>query len=55
MSKEGLSRRRFLTVAGTAAGAVAVTQFPFAKARYGFANGQTLTTTVVRSCKVRGR
>jgi len=28
--------------------------FPFAKARYGFANGQTLTTTVVRSCKVRG-
>ena len=33
MSKEGLSRRRFLTVAGTAAGAVAVTQLPFAKAR----------------------
>ncbi len=27
--------------------------FPFAKARYGFANGQQLTTTVVRSCRVR--
>jgi hypothetical protein len=28
--------------------------FPFASARYGFANGQTLERTVVRSCKVRG-
>jgi len=28
--------------------------FPLAKARYGFANGQTLKTTVVRSCKVGG-
>jgi hypothetical protein len=28
--------------------------FPFASARYGFANGQTLKTTVARSCKVRG-
>lgn len=27
--------------------------FPFAKARYGFANGQSLTTTVARSCRVR--
>jgi hypothetical protein len=27
--------------------------FPFAKASYGFANGQRLTTTVVRSCRVR--
>ena len=35
MSKEGLSRRRFLTVAGTAAGAVAVSQLPLAKARTG--------------------
>ena len=35
MSKEGVSRRRFLTVAGTAAGAVAVSQLPFAKARTG--------------------
>jgi hypothetical protein len=26
--------------------------FPFAKATYGFDNGQSLTTTVVRSCKV---
>lgn len=26
--------------------------FPFAKASFGFANGQTLKTTVVRSCKV---
>jgi hypothetical protein len=26
--------------------------FPLAKARYGFANGQTLKTTVVRSCRV---
>jgi len=30
MSKEGLSRRRFLTVAGTAAGAAVVSQLPFA-------------------------
>ncbi len=28
--------------------------FPFARATYGFANGQTLRTTVVRSCRVRG-
>jgi hypothetical protein len=28
--------------------------FPFASARYGFAGGQTLKTTVVRNCKVRG-
>jgi hypothetical protein len=28
--------------------------FPFAKATYGFDNGQSLTTTVVRSCKVAG-
>jgi hypothetical protein len=28
--------------------------FPLAKARYGFANGQALKTTVVRSCRVRG-
>lgn len=27
--------------------------FPFASASYGFANGQTLKTTLVRSCKVR--
>lgn len=27
--------------------------FPFASARYGFANGQTLERTVIRSCKVR--
>jgi hypothetical protein len=27
--------------------------FPLAKATYGFEDGQTLTTTVVRSCKVR--
>ena len=33
MSKEGLSRRRFLTVAGTATGAVVASQLPFAKAR----------------------
>jgi hypothetical protein len=28
--------------------------FPFASARYGFANGQTLERTVIRSCRVRG-
>ncbi len=28
--------------------------FPLAKAKYGFANGQTLKTTVVRSCRVSG-
>jgi hypothetical protein len=28
--------------------------FPFAKATYGFANGQRIKTTVVRSCRVRG-
>jgi hypothetical protein len=28
--------------------------FPFAKATYGFAEGQRATTTVVRSCKVKG-
>jgi hypothetical protein len=28
--------------------------FPFAKATYGFDNGQRLTTTVVRSCRVGG-
>jgi hypothetical protein len=28
--------------------------FPLAKASYGFANGQTLRTTVVRSCRVGG-
>lgn len=33
MSKEGLSRRRFLTVAGTATGAVVASQLPFARAR----------------------
>src|SRR5215475_4900563 len=33
MSQDGLSRRRFLTVAGTAAGAVVASQLPFARAR----------------------
>jgi hypothetical protein len=28
--------------------------FPFAKATYGFDNGQRLTTSVTRTCKVRG-
>lgn len=47
-------RRRSLLSAACAApdgfrGAV----FPFAKATYGFDSGQSLTTTVVRNCKVR--
>jgi hypothetical protein len=29
--------------------------FPFAKASYEFAGGQTLTSTLVRECKVRGK
>jgi alkaline phosphatase D len=33
MSREGVSRRRFLAVAGSATGAVVVSQLPFAKAR----------------------
>ena len=28
--------------------------FPLAKATYGFANGQRVSTTVVRSCRVGG-
>jgi hypothetical protein len=29
--------------------------FPFAKASYGFDNGQVLTTTIARTCRVAGR
>jgi hypothetical protein len=45
-------RRSFISAACRAPAGFPGAVFPFAKAIYGFGNGQRLTTTVVRSCRV---
>jgi hypothetical protein len=47
-------RRSYISAACAVPAGLPGAVFPFAKATYGFDNGQSLTTTVVRSCKVRG-
>ena len=48
-------RRSYISAACAAPAGFPGALFPFAKATYGFDNGQRLTTTVVRSCRVRGK
>ena len=48
------ARHSFVSAACTAPAGFDTALFPFAKATYGFANGQSLTTSVARSCRVRG-
>jgi hypothetical protein len=45
-------RRSYVSAACAAPAGFGGAVFPFAKASYGFDNGQTVTTTVVRSCHV---
>jgi hypothetical protein len=45
-------RRSYISAACAAPAGFPGAVFPFAKASYGFDDGQTLTTTVVRSCHV---
>lgn len=47
-------RRSLLSAACAAPAGFPGAVFPFAKATYGFDNGQEVTTTIVRGCKVRG-
>lgn len=47
------ARHSFVSAACTAPAGFDSALFPFAKAIYGFANGQSLTTSVARSCRVR--
>jgi hypothetical protein len=44
--------RSYVSAACTAPAGFDTALFPFARATYGFANGQSLTTTVARSCRV---
>lgn len=46
--------RSYISAACSAPAGFPGAVFPFAKANYGFANGQHLRTTVVRSCRVEG-
>jgi hypothetical protein len=48
------ARRSFVSAACRAPDGFNTILFPFAKATYGFDNGQSLTTSVARSCRVRG-
>lgn len=50
----GGKARSYVSAACSAPAGFSGAIFPFAKATYGFATGQRLTTTVVRSCKVGG-
>jgi hypothetical protein len=47
-------RRSYISAACSAPAGFPGAVFPFAKASYGFDDGQKLTTTVVRSCHVSG-
>jgi hypothetical protein len=47
-------QRSYVSAACAAPAGFPGATFPFARASYGFDNGQKLTTTVVRSCRVRG-
>lgn len=51
--EEGGQRRSLISAACAAPKGFPGAIFPFAKATYGFDNGQSLTTAVSRSCKVR--
>jgi hypothetical protein len=46
--------RSYISAACSAPAGFPGAVFPFARATYGFDNGQSLTTTVVRSCRVAG-
>lgn len=46
--------RAYVSAACTAPEGFSGAVFPLARASYGFDNGQRLTTTVVRTCRVRG-
>jgi hypothetical protein len=47
-------RRSYVSASCPAPRGVALVSFPFARASFGFAGGQALTSTLTRSCKVRG-
>jgi hypothetical protein len=47
-------RRSYISASCAAPAGFSGALFPFAKATYDFANGQRLTTKVMRSCQVRG-
>jgi hypothetical protein len=47
-------RRSYVSAACTAPAGFDTALFPFARATYDFASGQSLTTTVARSCQVAG-
>lgn len=47
-------RRSYVSASCAAPAGFPGALFPFAKATYGFDNGKKLTTTVIRSCRVRG-
>jgi hypothetical protein len=47
-------RRSYLSAACTAPAGFPGTVFPFARAAMGFEDGRTLSSTLTRSCKVRG-
>jgi hypothetical protein len=46
--------RSFVTASCPAPGKFTVVTFPLARASFGFEDGRVLTSTLVRSCKVRG-
>jgi hypothetical protein len=48
-------RRSYVSAACSAPKGFTKAIFPFAKASYGFDNGQVLTTTIARTCRVAGR
>lgn len=52
--RHGGASRSYVSAACGAPAGFPGAVFPFAKATYGFAGGRHVTTTVVRSCKVRG-
>ncbi len=47
-------RHSYVSAACTAPAGFDTILFPFARATYGFASGQSLTTTVAQSCQVQG-
>jgi hypothetical protein len=47
-------RRSYVSASCPAPPGVALVSFPFARASFGFAGGTALTSTLTRSCKVRG-
>jgi hypothetical protein len=47
-------RHSYLSAGCPAPKGVSIVSFPFARASFGFAGGQTLTSVLTRSCRARG-